>query len=75
MPVLAMLAMEVAANAAQGVRERTRQVMEERFFLDGIYCFSADLPIRSGIQGSLFVQPHTADPVAAFLYGTAVVAE
>ena len=75
MPVLAVLAMEVAANAAQRVRERARQVVEEGFFLDRVHGFSTDLPVRSGIQRALLVEPHSADPVAAFLYGAAVVAE
>src|SRR5512137_570664 len=75
MPVLAVLAMEVAANAPQRVGERARQVMEKGFFLDRVNSLCTYLTVRGGIQRSLLVEAHTTDPVAAFLYGAAVVAE
>jgi hypothetical protein len=75
MPVLAVLAMEVAADAAQRVGKRARQVVEEGFFLDRVDGFSTDLSVGSGKQRTVLVESHPADPVAAFLYCAAVVAE
>ena len=63
MPVLAVLAMEIAADTAQRVGEGAGQVMEERFFLDGIDRLGTDLPVGRGIQGAVLVQPDPADPV------------
>ena len=67
--------MEVAADAAQRVRKRAGQVVEEGFFLDRVHGFRTDLPIRGGVQRAVLVEPHATDPMAAFLYGAAVVAE
>jgi hypothetical protein len=75
MPVLAVLAMEVAADAPQRIGERARQVMEKGFFLDRVNCLCTDLSVGGSIQRSFLVQPHTTNPMAAFLNGAAVVAE
>ena len=75
MPVLAVLAMEVTANTAQRVGKRARKVMEKGFFLDRVNSLCTYVTIRGGIQLTLLIQPHTTDPMAAFLDGAAVVAE
>ena len=75
MPVLAVLAVEVAADTPQRVRERAGQVMEEGLLLNGIHRLRTDLPIGSGIQRAVLVQPYAADTVAAFMNRAAVVAE
>jgi len=75
MPVLAVLAMEIAADTSQRIGQGSWQVVEEGFFLDGIYCFRAYPAVGRSIQYTSLVQPYTANPVLAILDGATVVAE
>jgi hypothetical protein len=49
--------------------------MEEWFFLDGIHCFSTDLPVCQCKEGPMLVMPNAADTAFALLDGAAVIAE
>jgi hypothetical protein len=75
MPVLTVLAMEVAANTAQRVRECAGKVMEKGFFFDRVNGLGTDLAVCGGIQSAILVQPNTTDPVAAILDSAAVITE
>jgi hypothetical protein len=75
MPVLAVLAVEVTADSSQRVRECAGQVMEERFFLDGIDRLTAGPPICHRVERAILVVPHPADTVPALIDSASVVAE
>src|SRR5208283_3300957 len=75
MPVLAVLAPEIAPDAAKRIREGAGQVMEERFFLDGIYRFGTHEAVRGGIQCPAGILPDPADPVFPVGNRAAVVAQ
>jgi len=75
MPVLAMLAVEVAANAPERVGCGAGKVMEKRFLLDRVYRLGTDLPVCTGIQDPILVDTDPADSVLPLFDNTAVVAE
>jgi hypothetical protein len=75
MPVLAVLAMEVASNTPQRIRQGAGKVMEQGFLLDRIDCLGADLPVGLRKKGSPLVFPDPADPVLSLFYGAAMVTE
>jgi hypothetical protein len=74
-PVLAVLTMKITPDTTKRIGTAFREVMEERFLLNGIYGLGADFCIGFCIQNTLFIPADSADAMMSFPDNTAVAAQ